>query len=127
PLPVPRSVHRRCRRPYPGHRPRLRTADRAGHRRGAGGRRMSTVIIIASRKPLLHAAVDLGLTPVLVRGHGRLDWETIRLTREVACTDLFDEDGVVEEVERLHRQHNAVRVVSLSEDGLIPAARVNQR
>ena len=86
-----------------------------------------TVIVIASRPNLLLAAVDLGLVPVLVRGPGEPDPETIRLCREIVCTDLFDEDGVVREVERLHQRHRAVRVLSLSEDGLLPAARVNQR
>src|SRR5215470_17927029 len=89
--------------------------------------RMSTVIIIASRRNLLAAAVDLGLTPVLVRGPGQPDDEQLRLAKEVTCTDLFDEDGVVAEVERLYHRYGAVRVLSLSEDGLLPAARVNER
>jgi biotin carboxylase len=88
---------------------------------------MSTVIIIASRRNLLAAAVDLGLTPVLVRGPGQPDDEQLRLAKEVACTDLFDEDGVVAEVERLYHRYGAARVLSLSEDGLLPAARVNER
>jgi len=88
---------------------------------------MSTIIVIASRKNLLRAAAGLGLTPMLVRGPGRPDDETISLAKEVTCTDLFDEDGVVAEVERLYDRHGAVRVISLSEDGLLPAARVNER
>lgn len=85
------------------------------------------VIVIASRKRVLRAAVDLGLSPVLVRGPGEPDEETTRLCREVMRTDLFDEHGVVDVVEQLHSRHHAVRVISLSEDGLLPAARVSER
>jgi biotin carboxylase len=85
------------------------------------------VIVIASRPQVLRAAVELGLTPVQVRWPGEPDEESLRLCAEVVATDLFDEDGVVDAVEDLHRRHRAVRVMSLSEDGLVPAARVNER
>lgn len=85
------------------------------------------VIVIASRKNVLRAAVDLGLCPVLVRGPGEPDEETARLCQEITSTDLFNEDEVVEAVERLYRRYHPVRVISLSEDGLMPAARVNDR
>jgi len=85
------------------------------------------VIIIGSRPSVLRAVVDFGLSPVLVRGPGEPDQETRRLCKDVTCTDLFDEDNVVNAVERLHRCYGAVQVMSLSEDGLLPAARVNER
>lgn len=88
---------------------------------------MSNVIVIASRPNVLQAAVELGLTPMQVRGPGTPTEEALRLCKEVTCTDLFDEEGVVDAVERLFRRHGAVRVISLSEDGLLPAARVNER
>lgn len=85
------------------------------------------VVIIGgtTRMPLL--AAGLRLSVLALHQPTNLTDPAYQVCAETVGLDLLDEQAVVAATERLCRVHPVRRVVSTAEDGLLPAARVNER
>ena len=84
------------------------------------------VAVIGGRVETLRAAADLGLEVTLVHFPDRCDPRSAELCAEVLPADLIAEPDRVEELlRREHAERPFTRVLTLTEPGLLPAARLN--
>ncbi|TQM85251.1 biotin carboxylase [Saccharothrix saharensis] len=84
------------------------------------------VAVIGSRVEVVQAAADLGLDVTLVHFPDRYDRRSDELCAKVLTADLIAEpDRVVELLRREHAERPFTRVLTLTEPGLLPAARLN--
>ncbi|MDX3659773.1 ATP-grasp domain-containing protein [Streptomyces sp. ID05-26A] len=84
------------------------------------------VAVIGGRIEMLQAAADLGLDVTLVHHPDRYDPRSDELCENVFHVDLFAEpDRVVDRLRREHAERPFARVLTLTEPGLLPAARLN--
>lgn len=84
------------------------------------------VAVLGGRIDMLEAAAEFGFEVVLVHTPGRYDPKSEELCEQVIHADLDrQEDYVVERVRQLHAERPFMRILTLSEPGLIPAARLN--
>jgi biotin carboxylase len=84
------------------------------------------VAVIGGRVETLQAAADLGLDVTLVHFPDRLHPRSAELCQKVLHADLIAEpDRVVDLLRREHAERPFTRVLTLTEPGLLPAARLN--
>ncbi|WP_202919409.1 ATP-grasp domain-containing protein [Saccharothrix deserti] len=84
------------------------------------------VAVIGGRIEMLRAAADLGLDVTLVHFPDRYDPRSDELCEKVFHVDLIAEpDRVVDLLRREHAERPFTRVLTLTEPGLLPAARLN--
>ncbi|MGE5828216.1 MAG: ATP-grasp domain-containing protein [Micromonosporaceae bacterium] len=76
---------------------------------------------------VLECAHDLGVSAILIHREGGYESRARELAEKTIHADLNDYAKLVSIVEQLHADRPLARIISLTEDGLVPAARLNER
>jgi biotin carboxylase len=84
------------------------------------------VLLIGGSPRMPLVAADLGARVLAIHRRDRLADPAYRVCEEVVSADLLDTQAVVAAAAALCWRHPVARVVSTGEDGLLPAARVNE-
>ncbi|MGH4033641.1 ATP-grasp domain-containing protein [Actinomycetota bacterium Odt1-20B] len=83
------------------------------------------VAVIGGQADILRAAASYGLDTVLFHAPGKAGPESAKLCERVVDVDLLDEEAIAAEVRKAHAERPFRRVLTLTEPGLVPAARLN--
>jgi biotin carboxylase len=85
------------------------------------------VVIIGGSSRMPRLAADLGLNVLVIHRQAALADPAYDVCDEVIGADLLDEQAVTAAAAELCARYPVSRVVTTAEDGLLPAARVNQQ
>ena len=83
------------------------------------------VAVIGGQADILRATAHYGLDTVLFHAPGRAAPEAAELCEQVVEVDLLDEEAIATSVREAHAERPFRRVLTLTEPGLVPAARLN--
>ncbi|WP_326651763.1 ATP-grasp domain-containing protein [Streptomyces sp. NBC_01750] len=83
------------------------------------------IAVIGGQSDILRAAAHYGLDTVLFHAPGKAGPDSAELCEQVVDVDLLDEEAIAAEVRRAHADRPFRRVLTLTEPGLLPAARLN--
>jgi biotin carboxylase len=84
------------------------------------------IAMVGGRLNILERARAAGIGVVLIHDHGAPDKQAFELCEKVVEVDLKDFDQVQAAVLREHRKHPFSRVISIAEECLVTAARLNE-
>lgn len=88
--------------------------------------RSNRIAIIGGKRHTIDRALMQGLAPILIQHPLRVDGDVLKLVPQSYITDYENDDSFIDFLATIHRKSPLIAVMSLTEYGLLPAARASE-